>query len=78
MGLAAFATPLTMDALAGLMHEVADVPPAQLAGDEAFWAAIRKGYRLKPDYINFENGYYNIMPEAVMEKYFAHIRGGTG
>ena len=41
MGLAAFATPLTMDALAGLMREVADVPPAALAGDEAFWKAIR-------------------------------------
>lgn len=74
MGLAAFATPVTMDALAGLMREVAEVPPSQLAAEEAFWAAIRKGYRLKPDYINFENGYYNIMPEAVMEKYLAHIR----
>ena len=32
--------------------------PAALASDEKFWAGIRKGYKLKPDYINLENGYY--------------------
>lgn len=29
-----------------------------VAGDEEFWATIRGGYKLKPDYINLENGYY--------------------
>lgn len=24
--------------------------------DETFWAGIRAGYKLKPDYINLENG----------------------
>jgi selenocysteine lyase/cysteine desulfurase len=45
-----------------------------LASDEDFWAGIRGGYRLKPDYINLENGYYNITPQATLEKYIQHIR----
>ena len=38
------------------------------------WDQIRKGYRLKPDYINLENGYYCFLPEETLEKYIAHIR----
>ena len=45
-----------------------------LASDEDFWAGIRGGYRLKLDYINLENGYYNILPQATLEKYIQHIR----
>lgn len=45
-----------------------------LAADEAFWNGIRAGYKLKPDYINLENGYYCFLPEETLEKYFAHIR----
>jgi hypothetical protein len=29
---------------------------------------------LKPDYINLENGYYNFIPQPLLEKYIAHIR----
>lgn len=39
--------------VAGIAHR----PPAELAADEDFWAKVRSGYRLKPDYINLENGY---------------------
>ena len=38
----------------------ANVPAGALASDEAFWSAIRAKYRLKPDYINLESGYYSI------------------
>ena len=44
------------------------------AEDEVYWAQIRKAYRIKPDYINLENGYYNILPEATLEKQIQHIR----
>ena len=46
----------------------------ELAGDEDFWAGIRAGYKLKPDYINLENGYYNFVPTETLEKYIEHIR----
>ncbi len=39
-----------------------------------FWDQIRASYRLKPDYINLENGYYCFLPEETLEKYIAHIR----
>jgi len=48
--------------------------PAELASDETFWEGIRKGYRLKPDYINLENGYYCFLPQETLENYIGHIR----
>lgn len=38
------------------------------------WAQIRAGYKLKPDYINLENGYYCFLPEEILEKYLKHVR----
>jgi selenocysteine lyase/cysteine desulfurase len=38
------------------------------------WSQIRSGYKLKPDYINFENGYYCFLPQETLEKYIDHIR----
>ena len=38
------------------------------------WDQIRAGYRIKRDYINFENGYYCFLPEELLEKQIAHIR----
>lgn len=49
-------------------------PSWKLASDETFWEGIRQGYRLKPDYINLENGYYCFMPQETLEKYISHIR----
>jgi selenocysteine lyase/cysteine desulfurase len=48
--------------------------PEELASDEVFWEGIRKGYRLKPDYINLENGYYCFLPETVLEQFISHVR----
>jgi selenocysteine lyase/cysteine desulfurase len=31
-------------------------------------------YKLKPNYINLENGYYCIQPQEILEKYVEHIR----
>ncbi|MDZ4663541.1 MAG: aminotransferase class V-fold PLP-dependent enzyme [Bacteroidota bacterium] len=56
-----------------LMRSVTNVPAEKLAADEDFWADIRKGYKLKPDYINLENGYYCIQPQYVLEAYLKHL-----
>jgi len=42
--------------------------------DEEFWKNIRKDYLLKPEYINLENGYYNITPQPTMSRYLEHIK----
>ena len=48
--------------------------PSKLALEDAFWSQIREGYKLKPDYINLENGYYCFLPEETLENYINHIR----
>ena len=50
------------------------LPVDRLAEDEAFWAAIRAKYRLKPDYINLESGYYSIQATPVLEAFIAKVR----
>lgn len=50
------------------------LPATTLAADENFWAGVRGGYRLTPEYINLENGYYNILPGEILEAFFGHVR----
>jgi len=52
----------------------ADVPARQLAEREDFWETIRSKYRLKPDYINLESGYYSLQAEPVLEAFIAKVR----
>jgi selenocysteine lyase/cysteine desulfurase len=52
----------------------ADVPADQLATDESFWTSIRAKYRLKPDYINLESGYYSMQATPVLEAFIAKVR----
>jgi selenocysteine lyase/cysteine desulfurase len=52
----------------------ADLPVDRLAQEEDFWAAIRAKYRLKPDYINLESGYYSIQATPVLEAFVAKVR----
>jgi len=61
---------LNLSAFGKMLEQTDDAAP----DDEDFWANIRKGYKLKPDYINLENGYYCIQPQEILEKYMAHIR----
>ncbi len=57
-----------------MIGKYAEVPAGELAENEDFWLDIRKEYRLNPDIINLENGYYNIIPEPTLDKYIRHLR----
>ena len=74
MAMSGLTTSLQAPSLENWVSAFAHRSAADLANDEDFWAGIRAGYRLKPDYINLENGYYNFLPEAILEKYLEHIR----
>ncbi len=63
-----------LNSLETLLSGVSSIPAATLAADEDFWTQVRGGYRLKPDYINLENGYYCFLPQETLEKYIQHIR----
>ncbi|MBK8724247.1 MAG: aminotransferase class V-fold PLP-dependent enzyme [Saprospiraceae bacterium] len=42
-------------------------------GPDDFWDTIRSKYKIKPDYINLENGYYCFIPNDILEKYQKYI-----
>lgn len=56
------------------LDELGSISPEEAAKDEDFWRKIRAAYKLKPDYINLENGYYCFIPEETLENLIWHIR----
>ena len=64
----------SLDAMGKMVSTVSHLPADEVAKDEDFWAGIRGGYKLKPDYINLENGYYSILPEETLENFIQHVR----
>ena len=72
--LAGLSVPLSAKSFGSLMRYANNKKPNELAVDEAFWEGIKGKYRLKPEYINLESGYYNILPQETLEKYIEHIR----
>ena len=57
-----------------LWAQHAAIPVDQLAQDEPFWALIRSKYRLSPDYINLENGYFVMQAQPVLDAFVGHVR----
>lgn len=51
----------------------AGVAPDRLAGNEGFWQTVARQYRVSPDFVNLENGYYGIMPEPVHRAYHRNV-----
>ena len=72
--LATVAAPLLLSQVHQAVAVVSGKSAEALAQDEGFWRSVRGDYRLKPDYINLENGYYCFMPEATLERQVAHLR----
>ncbi len=46
----------------------------KVSDESALWEMVRSHYQLKPDYINLESGYYNIIPQPTLEYFTEHIR----
>lgn len=65
---------VNLSGLTKLVKAAEDVPTAVLAKDEDFWLNVRKEYKLKPDYINLENGYYCIQPQEILTAYLKHLQ----
>lgn len=66
--------PVFLKNLERWVQQVEHLSPEEVAEDEGFWAQVRSGYRLKPDYINLENGYYCFLPEQILDNYLHHVR----
>ena len=72
--LTSISTPLGIAGMAKSFEQKAHLPATVLAKDEDFWTGIRNQYLLKPDYINLENGYYNFLPQPILNKFIEHIK----
>ncbi len=72
--LTGIAMPIGLNGMAKSFANQTDSPPRELAEDNAFWDKIRQQYFLKPDYINLENGYYNFLPQPLLNQYLEHIK----
>ena len=57
-----------------LWAQYAALEPRQLATDEPFWAVVRSKYRLTPDYVNLENGYFVMQSQPVLDAFVGHVR----
>ncbi len=74
LSLSALATPIYLGAMNNWTSEIADLPLDALVKKDDFWNRVRQDYKLKPDYINLESGYYNIMPTPTLNKMIDHIK----
>ncbi len=73
ISLTVLAAPFYGSALASLAEEVSSTQANELATKEDFWLTVRKDYELKPDYINLESGYYNIIPTPTLKALHQNI-----
>lgn len=74
LGLLSLSSLPLFDAIAKANENTAHLSAEAVASNEDFWATIRGGYKLKPDYINLENGYYCFLPQEILEHQINHIR----
>jgi len=74
VSLAAVGLPLINTSFANTLKTFEHLSPNQIASEEDFWLQVRKDYSLKPDYINLESGYYNIIPNPTLNHMLDHAR----
>jgi selenocysteine lyase/cysteine desulfurase len=72
--LAGIGTTLKGSDWAAWLKQLPQASPGTSVTDEKYWKEIRGLYKLKPDYINLENGYYNFVPQPTLDRYIEHIR----
>jgi len=70
LGMAAWAWPANGFTNTPLDHTL----PSRIEDEETLWETVRSHYDLKPDYINLESGYYNIIPQPTLQKFVGHIK----
>ncbi len=65
--------PLSMFPATAWLESLNQYPEIDHTTNEDFWSEVRKDYLLKPDYINLESGYYNIIPKPTLDHLVEHI-----
>ena len=60
-------------------NELADFKPMSktlpfINNEDKLWKTVRSHYTLKEEYINLESGYYNIIPNPILEHFINHVK----
>ena len=60
-------------------NELSDLKPISktlpvINNEDEFWNTVRSHYTLKEEYINLESGYYNIIPNPILEHFLNHVK----
>ena len=60
-------------------NEISDFKPISktlpvINNEDEFWKTVRSHYTLKEEYINLESGYYNIIPNPILEHFINHVK----
>jgi len=45
-----------------------------IKNDDELWKTVRSHYTLKDEYINLESGYYNIVPNPILDNFINHVK----
>jgi len=61
-------------AISSWASEIEHIPTSTLVKQDDFWLKIRQDYKLKPNYINLESGYYNIIPTSTLNGMIEHAK----
>ena len=59
--------------------EISDFKPISknlpvINNEDELWKTVRSHYTLKDEYINLESGYYNIIPDPILDHFINHVR----
>ena len=74
LSLGALGAPIYTSSFGKALESLQHMSAEELATDSDFWEKVRQDYKLKPDYINLESGYYNIIPTPTLNKLMEHIQ----
>tara|TARA_B100001027_G_scaffold8641_1_gene5416 strand:- start:6930 stop:8189 length:1260 start_codon:yes stop_codon:yes gene_type:complete len=60
-------------------NELSDFKPISktlpfINNEDKLWETVRSHYTLKDEYINLESGYYNIIPNPILEHFINHVK----
>ena len=60
-------------------NELTDFKPISktlpvINNEDELWDTVRSHYTLKEEYINLESGYYNIIPNPILEHFINHVK----